>query len=126
MREHHRWLLLTASAMLSGCAGTAELFRAEERYHALGHDPGWVLTIESKTLKFVTSQPNSVHESRRPLSEITTTGRRYVTERVTLDIISQPCNDSRSGIAFADTVVVTANEASYRGCGGERVPLLDR
>ncbi|HEV2080064.1 MAG TPA: hypothetical protein VGR19_09260 [Allosphingosinicella sp.] len=35
------------------------------------------------------------------------------------------CIDSRSGLAFEDTVQVTTSNLTVRGCGGERVPLLD-
>jgi hypothetical protein len=85
-----------------------------------------VLTIESGRLKFVTSSPKSILEGPTPLPQPTAIGRSYATGALTLEIVSQPCNDARSGIAFADTVTVLANGFSYRGCGGERVHLLDR
>jgi uncharacterized membrane protein len=127
MGKNKRWLILVCCAALSGCgANTARMFRAVETYHALGHEPGWLLTMEKSKLKFVTSRPYSVLEGPRPLAQISAIGRRYSTDRVTLDIFAQPCSDTRSGIAFSDTVIVTANGNTYRGCGGERVQLLDR
>jgi uncharacterized membrane protein len=128
MFEDYRWLMLASCAALTACAGTAGLLRAPETYSALGHNPGWLLTIQNKKLKFVTSSPSMVYESPLALPETTPRGRRYSTDGVTLDITSRPCNDARSGIAFADTVVVSVSGSSdsYRGCGGERVPLLDR
>jgi uncharacterized membrane protein len=116
---------LACCAALTGCAGSKG-WRPAETYAALGHAPGWVLTIENGRLKFVTSSPKTVLESPTPLAEPTSLGRRYATDRLALEITNQPCNDVRSGIAFADTVTVLANGYSYRGCGGERVPLLDR
>lgn len=126
MRANFLWLTLAACAALSACAGDAGPFRVKERYHALGHNPGWLLTMEGNRVRFVTGTPNFVFEGLRPLAETTTFGRRYSMDLVTLDISSEPCNDARSGIAFSDTVVVTTDGNSYRGCGGERVPLLDR
>jgi uncharacterized membrane protein len=119
------WPALACSAALIGCAGSKG-WRPAESYSALGHAPGWVLTIEDGSLRFVTSSPKAVFESPTPLPQPTSLGRRYATDRLTLDITNQPCNDVRSGIAFADTVTVLANGYSYRGCGGERVPLLNR
>ena len=126
MREDYRWLILASCVALSACTGSSRLFRAAETYHALGHDPGWLLTLDDKKLKFVTSRPNTVYESTLPLVQTSAIGRRYSTDRVTLDITNQPCNDVRSGIGFSDTVVVSANGYRYQGCGGNRVPLLDR
>jgi uncharacterized membrane protein len=125
MLDKRMWLLLAGAAALGGCAGTHSL-RPVETYSALGHEPGWTLTINRTELSFVTSSPNSVLESVPPLAQVSQLGRRYVTARLTLDIAHQPCNDAMSGVAFADTVVVIANGFTYRGCGGERVPLLNR
>jgi hypothetical protein len=85
-----------------------------------------VLTVSDARFSFVTSSPKAVLESPLPLAQATPLGRRFANDRLTVEITNQPCNDVRSGIAFADTVVVLANGYSYRGCGGERVPLLNR
>ena len=126
MSKHYGWLILAPIAALTACAGTESPFRAVEAYHALGHEPGWLLTIDNKSLRFVTSSAATNLESAVPVVQLSPLGRRYSTDRLTLDISRQPCNDARSGIAFADTVAVTAGGYIYRGCGGERVPLLDR
>jgi uncharacterized membrane protein len=126
MSKHFHWLVLTPLAALAACAGTDSPFRPVETYNALGHDPGWLLTIDRARLRFVTSSPATNLESLRPAAEFSPLGRRYRTDRLTIDIARQPCNDSRSGIAFAETVVVVSSGYTYRGCGGERTPLLDR
>ena len=122
----YRWLVLAPLAALAACAGTESPFSRAPAYSALGHEPGWTLTIEGLRLRFVTSSPVTNLESPVPIVQLSPLGRRYSTDRLVLDVSSQPCNDARSGVAFADTVAVTAGGYVYRGCGGERVPLLDR
>ena len=126
MLKHYHWLVLGPLAALTACSGTGDALRKAESYHALGHEPGWLLTIDNARLRFVTSSPMTNIETLRPIPQISPLGRRYSTDRLTLDIATQPCHDVRSGIAFSDTVVVTAGTYSYRGCGGDRVPLLNR
>ena len=121
MRNHSYWLLLV---LLAGCAGPSSNWRGRDDYQALGHAPGWLLTIDDR-LKFVTSSPKTLIEVPRPILEPTAAGSRYVAGGLVLDITPIPCNDVRSGVAFADTVQVVANGYSYRGCGGKRVPTLD-
>lgn len=123
MRKQTNWLLLAGLAALSACA-TPDL-RAREIYQALGHTPGWLLTIDDARLKFATSSPQTLVEAPRPFSEATSLGRRYAAGTLSVDVTQQPCTDEKSGIAFSDTVVVLSAGYSYRGCGGKRVPLLD-
>jgi uncharacterized membrane protein len=124
MFDRKTWLILTGAALAS-CAGT-EALRPTETYGALGHEPGWTLTVSKTELNFLTGSPNTSLVHPRPLAQTSPLGRRYAGAGFTIDIAHQPCNDAMSGIAFADTVVVIANGYTYRGCGGERTPLLDR
>ena len=126
MLKQYRWLVLVPLAALAACVGRENPFRPVDTYSALGHEPGWVLTIDKARLRFVTSSPPTNLEMLRPILQLSPLGRRYATDRLVVDIASTPCNDIPSGIAFADTVVVTTGGYSYRGCGGERLPLLDR
>lgn len=116
---------LLCLAALGGCAGARDDFRPAESYGALGSRPGWLLTIAKARLSFVSSRDNRRIEIPRPIPQATATGRRFAGEGISIDIVNRPCNDDRSGIAFADTVTVAIGGATYRGCGGERVPLLD-
>lgn len=114
-----------ALALLGGCAGALEPLPGRAGYQALGHDPAWVLTMRDGALKFVGSDPRTAMEILAPVPEPTAYGRRYSSERLTLEITRQPCNDVRSGVAFSDTVALVVDRYNYRGCGGERMPLLD-
>jgi heat shock protein HslJ len=113
-------------AGLGGCAGSAERLRGSERYQALGHDPGWLLTVKGGRLAFASSTPKLWLEMPQPLVEPTNDGRRYLAGQLRVDVYRQPCNDARSGVAFAETVAIVVGETTYRGCGGKRVPILDR
>lgn len=126
MHNRCSWLVLAGCCSLAACADPAARFRERETFYALGHAPGWTLTINDNRLKFATSSPRTLLEVVRPLPQATTLGRRYLAAGLTLDVVREPCNDARSGIAFSDTVTAIVGEYSYRGCGGERVPLLDR
>ena len=121
-----RLLFLAGLAVLSSCADPGAGWRARETYQALGHEPGWTLTMQGKRLKFATSSPETLIEIPTPVFAASPLGRRYATGGLLLEIGHRPCNDVRSGIAFADHVVVVVNGYTYRGCGGKRVPLLDR
>ena len=114
-------LLLT----LAGCASSSPSnWRARDNYQALGHFPGWLITVDER-LKFVTVSPKTIIELPRPIPLPTAYGSRYIAGGLVLDITNTPCNDVRSGVAFADTVQVVVNGYSYRGCGGKRVPTLN-
>ena len=126
MRKRNGWLILASCCALAACADPVARFRERENFHALGHAPGWTLTINNNRLMFATSSPRTRLEVPRPLTQATMVGRRYQAAGLTLDVEHEPCNDVRSGSAFAETVTVIVGEYSYRGCGGERTPLLDR
>ena len=115
--------LIMMSAMLTACSHTS--FRAQERYGALGHEPGWLLTIDRNRLRFVSS-PATRLEVHRPRWLATPTGYRYSHKYLVAEISRRPCIDTKSGIAFEDRVVVFVGGASYLGCGGKRLPVLDR
>lgn len=123
MRKVITYLVIAA---LGACAGTVEQLKGRQLYQGLGHNPGWLLTLDDDTLRFVASTPKTVFEILEPFPEATAEGRRYVAEQIRLEVVEQPCNDALSGVAFSDTLVITTKDTTYRGCGGERVPTLDR
>ena len=120
-----RGLGLAALAALSACMGPTTGFGTGQTYQALGHDPAWTLTIRDGTLNFAGSDPQTLMRLVAPLPQPFPYGRRYTTERLTLEITSRPCNDAKSGVGFSDTVVVLVDGYRHVGCGGERVPLLN-
>lgn len=110
--------------LLTGCASAGD-FKAAPVYHALGHEPGWLLSI-GKTIDFAAS-PNMISiKTPTPLPMATQTGRRYAANRIVIDLTQIPCIDSKSGIAFTETVAVVADNQGFRGCGGKRARLLDQ
>jgi uncharacterized membrane protein len=117
--------LAAALAGCAGCTGSNSGWRAAPTYQALGHEPAWTLMMRGPQLKFAGAEPQTLIELTAPIAQPTATGRRYATQRLTLDIVPKPCNDAMSGVAFADTVTVTVDGYSYHGCGGKRVPMLD-
>ncbi len=125
MRTGLSLLALAAVAALPGCAGSMASLAGPQTFQALGHDPGWILTLRGERLRFVGTDPRTVMEIVPPLPEALPYGRRYASERLTLEITRRPCNDIRSGIAFSDTVSVVVDGYNHQGCGGERMPLLD-
>lgn len=125
MRTGLSLLALAAVAAVSGCAGGLASLQGPQTFQALGHDPGWILTMRDQRLRFVGTDPRTVMEIVPPIPEALPYGRRYASERLTLEITRRPCHDIRSGIAFSDTVSVVVDGYNYQGCGGERVPLLD-
>jgi uncharacterized membrane protein len=120
-----RGLGLASLAALSACVGPTTSFGTGQTYHALGHDPAWTLTIRDGSLDFAGSDPQTLMRLVAPLPEALPYGRRYSSERLTLEITSKPCNDAKSGVGFSDTVVVVVDGTKHEGCGGERVPLLN-
>ena len=120
-----RGLSFAALAALAGCTGSSTGWGPAFTYQALGHEPAWTLTMRGPQLKFAGAEPQTLIELTAPIAQPTATGRRYSTQRLTLDIAARPCNDAMSGVAFADTVTVTVDGYNYHGCGGKRVPMLD-
>lgn len=49
-------------------------------------------------------------------------GMRYVTPRLAVDITYAACSDDMSGKRFADSVTVTADGKTVKGCGGRALP----
>ena len=115
--------LTAALALLASCAAI-QVPLEPRSYYALGNDPGWTLEI-GRRIKFAASPGNTYVEVPSPALLRSVYGRRYATDRIIVDMHPAVCIDSRSGLAFEDTVLVTTSNLTVRGCGGNRVPLLD-
>lgn len=113
-----------ALVLLASCA-TVQMPAKPGSYYALGNDPGWTLEI-GRRIKFAASPDNTYVDVPAPVRLRSVYGRRYATDRIIVDMSPAVCVDSRSGIAFEDTVLVTTPRLVVRGCGGKRVPLLDK
>ncbi len=116
---------LTAALVLLPSCAVVQMPAEPRSYYALGNDPGWTLEI-GRRIKFAASTGDTYVDVPSPAFLTSVYGRRYATHRIIVDIEPAVCVDSRSGLAFEDTVLVTTSKVTVRGCGGKRVPLLDQ
>ena len=93
---------------------------AAEHYRALGQEPGWNLAIAQGRIDYVGDYGETRIAAPRPEPRPSSNGRRYETERLTVDVTYARCNDSTSGHGYEHQVMVVADGASVRGCGGAR------
>ncbi|MCM8731361.1 META domain-containing protein [Hephaestia sp. GCM10023244] len=91
---------------------------ASDSYRAIGTEPGWALTIGSRTMRYEGDYGQNVVEVPTPEPRTTTNGRRYQTRQLTVDITRTPCSDGMSDRRYPDTVRVTTRRGTVRGCGG--------
>jgi heat shock protein HslJ len=100
--------------LLAAVAGQASDYRAS------GFEPGWLLTIEGRWMVFEGGEgpPISVRIPRRRAAA---NGYRYVTRRMTVEVLHEPCGDEAERV-YADTVTVVARNYRFMGCGGEELP----
>lgn len=93
---------------------------AIESYRALGQEPGWNLTIANGVIDYVGDYGEKRITTAAPEPRPSPNGRRYETERLTVDISYTRCNDAMSGHGYEHQVLVIADGESVRGCGGAR------
>ena len=108
-------------AALLGCAcAPSAQASAAEPYHASGTEPFWGVGIVDGQMTFEMNEES--FSVPVPETRATPTGRRYVTERLTVDIRPSVCSDGMSDNLYADTVIVVADGRTLNGCGGNLVP----
>ena len=98
---------------------------AQESYQARGNEPGWSVTIHDGRIDYVGAYGEKRISVPRPEPRPSFNGRRYVTQRLIVDVTYNRCNDAMSGQGFEHSVLVTADGESFRGCGGARKPEWD-
>jgi uncharacterized membrane protein len=91
-----------------------------ERYEARGQEPGWHLLIHDGRIDYTGNYGEKKISVARPDPRPSFNGRRYVTDRLTVDVTYSRCNDSMSGFGFEHQVMVIADGETYKGCGGAR------
>lgn len=117
------WLLLASLAACTYPAFTAPAPPPpSEVYTARGQEPGWLVTIAKDRIDYVGNYGETRITVARPEPRTTFNGHRYETQRLVVDVTHGRCNDVMSGHGYADQVMVIADGATYRGCGGERRP----
>jgi uncharacterized membrane protein len=121
------WALGALAAACAYPAVTAEAPTepAQERYEARGNEPGWSVTIHDGRIDYVGHYGDVKLSVPRPDPRPSFNGRRYVTDRLTLDVTYSRCNDAMSGRGYEHQVMVTAAGETFKGCGGERRPDWD-
>lgn len=124
-------LALGASLLIAGCVSadmprrTAPETAGSGSYVALGTEPGWRLDITPERIDYRGDYGETLISVANPGARPSFNGRRYVTERLTVDITHGECNDGMSDRRYSDTVTVMADTKIARGCGGTILPPAD-
>lgn len=121
-----KMLALLPLAAMAGCTmlpdeggpGTPPPPPANQTYRALGTEPFWSVTIGGGTMRYDPADGRIVTvPAPRPIVGIN--GERYATRRLTVDITHVRCSDGMSDRTYRDTVTVTVDNRTLKGCGGE-------
>ncbi|WP_411339565.1 META domain-containing protein [Sphingopyxis sp. J-6] len=91
-------------------------------YMALGTEPGWTLEITPGLLNYDGDYGDTKIVIANPGARPSFNGERYVTPRLTVDITHGECSDGMSDRRYRDTVTVTADGQTVKGCGGGILP----
>lgn len=91
-------------------------------YLALGTEPGWTLEITPSRLNYDGDYGETKIMVPNPGAKPSFNGERYVTGRLTVDITHAECSDGMSDRRYRDTVTVTADGKTMKGCGGKILP----
>jgi len=94
-----------------------------ERYEARGQEPGWHLLIHDGRIDYTGDYGEVRITVPRPDPRPSFNGRRYETQRLTVDITYSRCNDVMSGHGYEHQVMVIADGRTF--CGGARRPDWD-
>ncbi len=120
-------LLPLALVLLSGCAvipkgeaptAPSQPSQPSNTYNALGTEPGWTLKITPGRLYYEGNYGATKIDAPRPEPRTTFNGHRYETARLTVDVTHSQCSDGMSDRLYEDSVTVTADGKSVKGCGG--------
>lgn len=95
-------------------------------YMALGTEPGWTLEITPSRLNYDGDYGETKIMVPNPGAKPSAGGKRYVTDRLTVDVVRGECSDGMSDRRYADTVTVTADGKTVKGCGGRILPPAAR
>lgn len=91
-------------------------------YMALGTEPGWTLEITPSRLNYDGDYGETKIMIANPGAKPSAGGKRYVTDRLTVDVVRGECSDGMSDRRYADTVTVVADGKTVKGCGGSILP----
>ena len=91
-------------------------------YMALGTEPGWTLEITPSRLNYDGDYGETKIMVPNPGAKPSAGGKRYITDRLTVDVAPGECSDGMSDRRYADTVTVVADGKTVKGCGGRILP----
>jgi heat shock protein HslJ len=119
-------LLPLTLALLAGCTviprGAPPPVPSEpsssDSYSALGTEPGWTLKVTPGRLSYEGDYGATRIDVPRPEPRTTFNGHRYETARLTVDVTHGECSDGMSDRLYEDSVTVTADGKTVKGCGG--------
>ena len=116
------WAMLAVCGLCAYPAMTASIpdDPGPEHYEARGNAPGWRLVIHDRTIDYTSRSGGNTIRFDRPDPRPSANGRRYVADRLTVDVAYSRCNDDLSGHGFEHQVLITASGETRRGCGGAR------
>src|SRR3546814_4280104 len=89
---------------------------------ALGTEPGWTLEITPSRLNYDGDYGETKIRVPNPGAMPGPDGERYVTDRLKVDVARGECSDGMSDRRYRDTVTVTADGKTVKGCGGGILP----
>jgi heat shock protein HslJ len=115
-------LALTGLSACQPLPAASEPTPAEQVYIASGNEPGWILKMDGTTIDYQGDYGETKIRVAAPEARPSSGGIRYVSDRITVDILYANCADGMSGRRFADTVTVTADGKQVSGCGGRPLP----
>lgn len=116
----HRWPAALLALGTVACAGMAvtTTVPSGEPYRALGTEPFWSVTIDGGRMTYDPMEGPEVSVPLPAPAPLGNDGRRYATDRLTMEIVPGQCSDGMSDRLYADTVRVTADGRALNGCGG--------
>ena len=121
-----RFLPLLALTALAACAPVAEGPQGPGEppaaYMAFGTEPGWTLEITPSRLNYDGDYGETKIMVPNPGARAVANGEHYVTDRLKVDVTRGECSDGMSDRRYRDTVTVTADGKTVKGCGGGILP----
>lgn len=93
-------------------------------YQAVGQEPGWQLTVSGTHALLITNYGQSEVFFPQVAQQNGLLRAESGEDQLTVQIKEQICHDSMSGMPHPDTVMVTLNQQSLAGCGGDPSALL--
>ncbi len=87
-------------------------------YMALGTEPGWTLEITPGLLNYTGDYGDTKILEPNPGARPSFNGERYAGKRLAVEVAHVECSDGMSDRRYRDTVTVTADGKTVKGCGG--------